>query len=130
MKLEETIINKTFPLPTYRKSQESTIPSIETMKSYRNHLNYFKYLIEENYLAIVQKKNLDEVRECTIRLVSLTYDCNYIITQMNKSKIEGYKSKNGSLLETNRAHLEEEIAQFIPDFQNVQKEVIQILNVI
>jgi len=130
MKLEDTIINKTFPLPAYRKSQESTVPTIETMKSYRNHLNYFKYLIEENYLAIVQKKNLDEVRECTIRLVSLIYDCNYIIAQMNKSKAEGYKSKNGSLLETNRAHLEEEIAQFIPDFQNVQREVIQILNVI
>ncbi len=130
MKLEDSIINKTFPLPAYRKSQESTIPSIDTMKSYRNHLKYFKYLIEENYLAIVQKKNLDEVRECTIRLVSLLYDCNYIISQMNKSKIEGYKSKNGSLLETNRAHLEEEIAQFVPEFQSIQKEVIQILNVI
>src|SRR5690606_4800025 len=130
MKLEDTIINKTFPLPAYRKSQESTVATIETMKSSRNHLNYFKYLIEENYLAIVQKKNLDEVRECTIRLVSLIYDCNYIIAQMNKCKAKGYKSKNGSLLETNRAHLEEEIAQFVPDFQNVQREVIQILNVI
>lgn len=129
MKLEDTMINKTFPLPAYRKSQESTIPSIETMKSYKNHLNYFKYLIEENYLAIVQKKNLDEVRECTIRLVSLIYDCNYIISQMNKSKIDGY-NKNVSLLETNKRHLEEEVAQFIPEFQNIQKEVIQILSVI
>lgn len=130
MKLEDTIINKTFPLPAYRKSQESTIPSIETMKSYKNHLNYFKYLIEENYLAIVQKKNLDEVRECTIRLVSLIYDCNYIMSQMNTSKIEGYNNKNVSLLETNKAHIKEEIAQFIPEFQNIQKEVIQILSVI